>query len=93
MEAKVASIRKHRKATGQISLAFASHDASEQTLLPPKAGCANELYWICIWSIGWPTQSENSVLAVVIRYMAQDSNSIFLHVGIAFGIFGGTLTL
>lgn len=49
--------------------------------MPPKAGCASVLYWICIWSIGWPTQSENSGLAVVIRYVAQDSSSIFFTCG------------
>lgn len=65
MKAKVASIHKHKKAAGQVCLGFASHDASEETLLSPKAGCANVLYWLCIWSIGWPKQSENSQLAVV----------------------------
>lgn len=43
MAAEVASVHKHRKATGQASLAFASHDASGKMLLPPKAGCANVL--------------------------------------------------
>lgn len=79
MEAKVASIHKHRRTTGQVSLAFTSRDASEETLLPPKAGCANVLYWLCIRSIGWSTQSENSGSAVVIRYVAQDSSSIFFY--------------
>lgn len=81
MEAKVASIHKHRKTTGQVSLAFASHDASEETLLPAKARGASVLYWICIWRIGWLTQSENSGLVVMIRYVAQDSSSIFFTCG------------